>query len=165
MKFQGVSMAVCGILLSSAVFAAESADQHFIKKAIEGNLAEVRMGDLAQRRAASRDVKDFGTMLSKDHFAANTKAQDVAKSMGVHAPGEPGGDARGTYRELSALSSDRFDHQFLDSMVKDHQKDIAEYEKEAKGSSPAADYAKQILPDLRKHLEMAQQLEQKENAR
>jgi hypothetical protein len=46
-------------------------------------------------------------------------------------------------------------------MIKDHQDDIAKYEKEANsGSGPAADYARQVLPDLRKHLQMAQQLQQ-----
>jgi len=48
------------------------------------------------------------------------------------------------------------------AMVKDHKKDIAEYKKEAKGTnSPAASYAQEILPDLHKHLQLAETLERK----
>ena len=43
--------------------------------------------------------------------------------------------------------------------MKDHKEDIAKYQKEAGGSGPAADYAKAILPDLRKHLQTAERLE------
>jgi hypothetical protein len=43
-------------------------------------------------------------------------------------------------------------------MVKDHKKDIKEYEKETKQPGPAAEYANAQLPALRNHLEIAQKL-------
>jgi hypothetical protein len=47
-------------------------------------------------------------------------------------------------------------------MVKDHKKDIAEYKKEAKTSnSPASSYAQATLPDLHKHLRLAESLERR----
>jgi hypothetical protein len=45
-------------------------------------------------------------------------------------------------------------------MVEDHQKDIKKYTEEAgKGDGKASTYAKQVLPDLKKHLAMAQHIE------
>jgi putative membrane protein len=63
------------------------------------------------------------------------------------------------YMKLSRLSGEEFDREFIDSMVKDHQQDIALYQQESQHSGPAADYAKQSLPKLREHLKMAEDLE------
>jgi putative membrane protein len=92
---------------------------------------------------------------------ANEKAKKVAQAMGVSPPDAPGIKQKAVYTELAALSGETFDKHFVKAMVKDHQEDIAKYEKEANsGSGPAAAYAKQVLPDLRKHLQMAEQLQQ-----
>ena len=51
--------------------AKDKPSEAFLKKAIEGNFAEVSMGDLAQKNGQSDAVKSFGKMLSTDHAAAN----------------------------------------------------------------------------------------------
>jgi putative membrane protein len=43
-------------------------------------------------------------------------------------------------------------------MVKDHQDDIKEFQKEASKNDPAGQLAKETLPTLRKHLHAAQRL-------
>ena len=145
----------------SGLVCAEDAAQHFIKDAVEGNLAEVKVGELAQQKGSSQGVKDFGALLVKDHGAANDKARQVAQTLGVTAPEAPGMKQKSMYDMLKMRSQEKFDAAFVKGMVKDHQEDIAKYQKEAdSGSGPAADYAKQVLPDLRKHLQMAQQLQQ-----
>lgn len=147
------------------VLAAQTAPDHFIKDAIEGNLAEVQVGDLAQQKGASQGVKEFGAKLAHDHTAANEKAKQAAQSLGVTPPTKPGVKQAMMYHELSALSGEQFDRHFITGMVKDHKDDIAKYEKEAQsGSGPAAEYAKQILPDLRKHLNIAEHLEAQEKS-
>ena len=155
--------AVAAILALPLAFAADpasaSAPDHFIKEAIQGNLAEVKVGGLAEQKGASQGVKDFGTTLSKDHATANDKAKEVAQTLGVAPPSEPSAKQKAMYKELDALSGEQFDKHFIRDAVKDHKEDIAKYEKEAGGSGPAADYAKSILPDLRKHLQIAERLE------
>jgi hypothetical protein len=47
------------------------------------------MGDLAQKNGQSEGVKSFGKMLSTDHAAANQKALDAAKGMGMNPPSGP----------------------------------------------------------------------------
>jgi putative membrane protein len=50
-------------------------------------------------------------------------------------------------------------------MVQDHKKDISEFEKEAKKKNdPAASFANETLPTLRKHLETAQSLTKEHTA-
>ena len=158
--------AALSIMAAPLVLAAvQSAPDHFIKDAIEGNLAEVQVGELAQQKGASQDVKDFGATLARDHAAANEKAKQAAQSVGVTPPTKPGVKQKMMYHELSALSGERFDRRFIAGMVKDHEDDIAKYEKEAQsGSGPVADYAKQILPDLRKHLQIAEGLQARQKS-
>jgi predicted outer membrane protein len=52
------------ILAAPLALTAEPAPDHFIKDAIEGNLAEVQVGDPAQQKGASQGVKDFGATLA-----------------------------------------------------------------------------------------------------
>lgn len=132
----------------------------FIQKAIAGNLAEIKVGELAQQKGASEGVRHFGTVLEQDHSTANQQAMTAASSMGVTPPSEPGAKEQKEYQRLAALSGTRFDKAFVKAMVKDHKKDIAEYKKEAKASKgPAASYAQTSLPTLRKHLQLAESLE------
>jgi putative membrane protein len=138
--------------------AADATDQKFIKEAIQGNLAEVKVGQLAQDKGASQQVKEFGAELVKDHGMANQNATQVAQQMNVTAPDAPGMKQKAVYTKLAALSGKQFDREFAKSMVKDHKEDIAKYQKEASQSGPAADYAKQTLPKLRDHLKMAEAL-------
>lgn len=156
-----IAAGVSAVLSTSLAVAADSSAQDFLKESIQGNLAEVEVGNLAEQKGASQGVKDFGALLAKDHSAANEKAQQAAAAAGVTPPSRPTAKQKAMYMELSALSGEHFDKHFIDGMVKDHQDDIAKYEKEANsGSGPAADYAKAILPDLRKHLKVAQHLQQ-----
>jgi len=147
-----------GLIISSPGFAQDKASQKFLKEAIEGNLAEVQMGELAQKNGKSDQVRSFGQMLQKDHSDANQKATAAANQMGVSPPKEPNSKQKALYDRLSKLSGDRFDREFAKEMVADHKKDIKDFEKEANKSDAAGAFAKQTLPTLHKHLEAAQSL-------
>jgi len=138
---------------------AEKASQKFIVKAVEGNLAEVQMGQLAQEKAGSDSVRSFGQMLQQDHSAAAQSSTTVATQIGVTPPSEPNKQQKALHQSLSKLSGEAFDRKFTAEMVKDHKKEIAEYKKMAKKQNDASGaYASQTLPTLQKHLEMAQSL-------
>ncbi len=152
--------ALASMLAAPLALAANTKADAFIQKAIEGNLAEIKVGQLAQQKGASEGVRHFGTVLEQDHSTANQQAMTAASSMGVTPPSEPSAKEQATYQHLASLSGKEFDKAFVKAEVKDHKKDIAEYKKEAKSSnSPAANYAQQILPDLHKHLQLAESLE------
>lgn len=148
------------ILATPLALAANTKADAFMRKAIAGNLAEIKVGQLAQQKGATAGVRQFGAVLEQDHSAANSQAMSAASSMGVTPPAEPSAKERAEYRHLAALSGSRFDEAFVKAMVKDHKKDIAAFRKEARaGSGPAASYAQNSLPTLRKHLQLAESLE------
>lgn len=138
--------------------AKDKQSEMFLKKAIEGNFAEVSMGDLAQKNGQSDDVKSFGRMLSTDHAAANQKALDAANSLGMNPPGGPNAKQKAEYDKMSKMSGASFDKMFATHMVADHQKDIAEYKKASKNRDAAGEYASGQIDTLQKHLDAAKSL-------
>jgi putative membrane protein len=153
----GVTLSLA-ILFAAPCFAQDAASQKFLKEAIEGNLAEVQMGQLAKKQASSDGVRSFGEMLEKDHSAANQKATAAATSLGMTPPTSPSKKQKADYDKISKLSAAQFDKMFVSHMVADHKKDIKDYEKAAKKNDGVGSYATETLPALRKHLETAQSL-------
>jgi|SwirhisoilCB2_FD_contig_71_6768633_length_622_multi_2_in_0_out_0_1 putative membrane protein len=137
-------------------------DQTFLTKAIEGGLAEVEMGKLAQEKGQSQDVKNFGAMLVQDHTDANTKAMDLAKQINLtNAPSQPSKKQQADHDRLAKLSGAQFDSEFAKHMVTDHKEDIADFTKQSKmkAGDPTVEFASQTLPVLQKHLQAAEALE------
>jgi putative membrane protein len=149
------------ILIGLSLSPASSKDKPsgaFLKKAIEGNYAEVSMGDLAQKNGQSEGIKSFGKMLSTDHAAANQKAMDAAKRIGMTPPGGPNAKQKADYDKMARMSGADFDKMFATHMVADHQKDLADYKREAKMKDAAGEYASGEVDTLQKHLETAKSL-------
>jgi len=157
-KRVALAIAITTPLWLGSARAADVASEAFIKEAIEGNLAEVQVGQLAQQRGQSERVRSLGRMLENDRAAANQEATSVANALGVSPPTQPDESQRAVYEKLSRLSGAEFDRQFVSDMIKDHLADIRRFESAAKKKDPAADYAKQTLPTLRKHLQTAETL-------
>jgi len=146
------------VLLGSASLASAKSDGSFLTDAIQGNLGEIQIGQLAQTNGNSDQVRSFGQMLVQDHTAANDKALQLAKSHNLSAPTEPKPEAKKTYDKLSKLTGQAFDTEFAKAMVEDHKKDLKEFEQQAKGSDDIANFAREAVPTLKKHLETAQSL-------
>jgi putative membrane protein len=146
--------------------AAADKGQQFIKEAIQGNLAEQKLGQLAQAKGQSEAVRSYGNSLQKDHATANQDAMKAAQSLGISPPSQPSEKQQAAYNDLAKLSGDKFDDAFVKAMVKDHKKDIKEYEQAAKNSEdPAGTYASHALPTLKMHLQMAQTIDTQMNQR
>jgi putative membrane protein len=135
-----------------------TASQVFVKEAIQGDLAEIQIGRLAQRKGASDGVKQFGQTLESDHTAGLQKAKSLAASLGMMAPSAPNAKQKSTYNQLSRLSGRRFDRQLAKRMVKDHEKDVQAFRLKRRKIGPAAEFARQTLPTLEAHLKQAKSL-------
>lgn len=138
---------------------ADKDSQKFIKNAMEGNMAEVDVGKLAQEKGKSEAVKKFGQMLATDHAKANEGAKSAAQNVGVEPPSGASVGEQATYLKLKVLSGDTFDKSFANTMVSDHESDIKEYQKASGKSDAVGQYAKKTLPTLQKHLQDAKQLQ------
>ena len=153
-----IAVALAALSFITVVSAADKGSQKFITEAMQGNLAEVQVGKLAQEKGQNDAVRSFGQTLVADHSDANQKAAKVADQLGVKPPTEPNAKQKAVYDKLSKLSGNAFDRTFAKEMVADHKKDIKEFEKEANKNDAAGSFAKETLPTLRKHLDTAQSL-------
>jgi putative membrane protein len=136
-------------------------DRRFVKKAAEGGHSEVALGQLAQEKGSNPDVKSYGQQLVQDHTQANSQLMQIAQQKDLKLDEDKSKDDR-EYKRLSKATGSDFDRQFVEHEVKDHEKDIKEFEKAAKDSKDpqVRDFAAQVLPKLREHLAMAQRLQQ-----
>ncbi len=122
-----------------------------MKKAAKGGMMEVAMGKLADEKAQSDDVKSFGKRMVADHSKANDELKKIAAQKNAKLP---------TKEPTVSWSSDKA---YMDAMVKDHEKDLAEFQEEAKsGSDPdVKKFADDTAKMVQEHLDLAKQTQSK----
>jgi putative membrane protein len=142
------------------------ADKKFVKEAMEGGMAEVKLGQMASEKGNSPDVKEFGQKMVTDHTKLNDQMKPIASQMGIQPPAELPAKDKALQTKLEGLSGDAFDKAYMSAMVKDHKKDLAEFQKEASsGKNPQVkDAAQQGAQVIQQHLQMAQDVAQKVGA-
>lgn len=113
-------------------------DKMFLRKAAEGGIAEVKLGQLAAQKGSSDEVKVFGQKMVDDHTKLNNDMAQIADSMGVMLPKTMDKDDQAEYDKLDKLSGNDFDMEYLSYMVRDHRKDLHAFRIEAVSSTDPA---------------------------
>lgn len=142
---------------TSAVMANE--DKEFVINAGMGGLAEVQMGNLALQKASNADVRAFAQRMVDHHSKANAELAQFATTKGLALPTELADAHKAGYEHLNSLSGAEFDKAYMQHMVADHEKDVAEFDK---ASTSATDtdlkaWTGKTLPTLKEHLEQAKE--------
>ncbi|WPU95660.1 DUF4142 domain-containing protein [Mucilaginibacter sabulilitoris] len=130
-------------------------DSQFAVKAANGGMAEVELGQLAQEKSKDARVKSFGAMMVADHSKANDELKALATSKNITLPAAPGEDEQKLKADLSEKSGKDFDKAYIEAMLKDHQKDVKEFE-DARSKVKDPDlltFIDKTLPVLKKHLQ------------
>ena len=128
-------------------------------------MAEVKLGQLAEERGSNPAVKNFGRRMVQDHSKAGNELKSTASKANIDLPTEMDKSDQATYDRLSKLSGEAFDRAYARDMVKDHSKDVSEFQKEAKNGRDEniKNFAAQTLPTLQSHLDQARQMDQAVN--
>jgi len=136
-----------------------AADRHFVMEAASGGMAEVELGRMATQKAQNADVKSFGQMMVDDHTKANDELKTIASAKGITLPSDLDAKDKATVSRLEKLSGEQFDRAYMQTMTKDHKKDLAEFKKESTAGKDQEikDWAGKTLPTLEKHLQHAEQ--------
>jgi putative membrane protein len=135
-------------------------DSDFLMKAAAGNQAEIELGRIASRRAASIPVRRLGQRLADDHARANERLLEICHEKNLQVPQRLDAAHRKMIDKFSELTGQAFDRQFVKDQIADHQKDIKMYKMMARDAKDpmVRSYAEKTLPNLREHLKMAQAL-------
>ncbi|MFZ5561867.1 MAG: DUF4142 domain-containing protein [Pseudomonadota bacterium] len=141
--------------------AASRQDRRFIEKAAVGGMAEVQMGQLAAQKGQNQAVRDFGNAMVNDHTAGNQRLMNIAGALGVTPPSDLDFMQRRMSKKLNKAREQEFDEMYIESQVKDHKKMIELMEEQARDgqNTELKQYAAEMLPKLRNHLQMAEQIE------
>jgi putative membrane protein len=145
---------------SSASAKLSAADKKFVMDAAKGGMMEVELGKIAAEKGNSSDVKQFGQRMVDDHSKANDQLKTLAEQKGVTLPTDLDAKDKAMKDKMSGLSGDQFDKMYMQHMVMDHKKDVAEFKKESNSAkdSDLKNWAAQTLPTLEDHLKNAQQV-------
>jgi putative membrane protein len=139
---------------------ASNADKAFMKMAAQADMTEAHIGQMAETQAAQSQVKDFAQKLTHDHTDAYQQLTALAAKTGASIP--KGIDVRKilAVEQLTKLKGTRFDRQFVQDEIRDHQKALAAFKREAQhGQDPdVKTYAGKMIPVLEDHLHAAQAL-------
>ena len=141
MKGLFAAASVCALLVAAPVWAQNTTagsqtlsqqDKTFVHEAGAGNLAEAELGQLAEQKATTPAVKEFGRWMATDHGLANKWLAAIMREE--HEGFQPSltAEQRQLKQKLEGLSGTEFDQQYVEHMVQDHEKTVPVFEKEAR---------------------------------
>jgi putative membrane protein len=135
-------------------------DKIFVHHATDGGFAGVQFGQLATQQGGSADVKKFGQRVMVDHAALADAMKPYADQMGVRVPTKLGRVDQEEFDKLKGLSGAAFDKEYLAFTLKDHEKDLQEFQAEVAGTEDASlrETAAKAATITAKHLRWAGKL-------
>jgi putative membrane protein len=140
-------------------------DKSFVRQALQGGMAQVQLGQLALQKSSNPDVKQFAQKMVEEHTKLVDAMKPIAQQMHVKPPDSLSHKDKSTVSKLNALNGDAFDKAYIKDMVKDHKQDAKDFKQEAESASNPAlkDLASQGSQMIDQHLQMIEQIAQKNN--
>jgi putative membrane protein len=131
-------------------------DKSFIEKAANAGQEEIDISRAIMDRTTNPQVKAFAQMMVDDHSAAKAALAGIVAVKGVELP-ISGPD---TTEKWSKKSTSDLDQDYVSKMIADHKDAVELFQKEAdKGSDmDVKGFARDTLPTIQHHLEMAMDL-------
>jgi putative membrane protein len=136
-------------------------DKHFMKEAMEGDMAEIKLAQLAQQKASSDQVKQFAQRMIDDHTKLDAQMKPMAQQFGVEAPTDLSAKHKAVETKLQGLSGAQFDQEYMKAMVSDHREDDQAFQREQTQAKDTElkNAVSQAEPIIAEHLRMAQDAE------
>jgi putative membrane protein len=135
-------------------------DEKFVRNAAEGGMAEVKLGQLAEEKGQSEEVRRFGKRMVEDHTKAGDQLKELGAKEGINMPTDVNRKDAETYQRLAKLSGPQFDKAYAQEMVRDHEKDINEFKNATTTTQKPSlrQFAQEQLPTLQSHLQQAKEM-------
>jgi len=117
---------ICSSVLSGAMTTQmvkaqdNNQDKQFLQKASQGDANEIKLSQLAERKAASPDVREFAKTMVAQHTQLENSMKPYADQWGLVSAKDLDADHQKEYDKLSKLSGKAFDKEYIDAMDKDH---------------------------------------------
>jgi putative membrane protein len=140
-------------------------DKIFLKKAMEGSIAQVQLAQLTLQKSNNDQVKQFARKMIDGHTKLNEEMKPVAQQLHVDIPTEVSKKDKSLISKMQALSGAAYDQAYIKGMVREYKQDLSEFRMEASnGYHPSArNAATQGSKTISEHLQMAEQLAKNQN--
>jgi len=89
------------------------ADQAFIRQMFESDAVEVQLGQLAQEKSQSDDVKQFAEKMVENRKRLDDQLSTLAKHLDVSQPKGPDKKSKQEIAKLQTLSGQQFDEEYI----------------------------------------------------
>jgi|SRR3569833_1006620 len=133
----------------------EKVDAEFIVDAANGGMTEIELGKMAMQKGISKQVKNFGAMMIKDHSKINDMIKAIAVTKNISIPKAPGVKEQKIISKLTGKSGKDFDKAYIDDMIEDHKDDIKAFQTAAKKclDPDVKSFAVKTISILQEHLD------------
>jgi putative membrane protein len=155
----GTGMLAAAPAQAAGTGAVSAQDVAWAQSNAQTDLAEITIGQIAERRALRQDTKTLAEVTMSDHEKALAQLKTLAAQVGIKLPTSPNATQQSQAAELKTVPSGQFDATYDSFQIAGHELSISQTEAEiAHGSNPAVkDYASSgYLPVAEKHLRMAE---------
>lgn len=147
--------ATAGLLVPAAPAGAAPSrpDTQFLRAAHELNLAQIDGGKRAQRRGASKQVRDLGTRFVTDHTRLDRALRQTATALRVVLPVAPAQAQQTMLAGYETAPAEQFDALFIGSQLDAHTAAIRTTAAQLAGGTDAraVKVAKDLMAVLRGH--------------
>jgi len=136
------------------------ADSGYIREAASLNLAEVRLGTLAEQRSSNTAVKQFAKQMVSTHGSAEQQWTSLAAQNGLPSSVPLNSSQQQSLDQLSKLSGPDFDRAYMNAMVAGHEQAAGTFQRIGTyaQSAEVKRLAANSVPVTEQHLSMARQV-------
>ena len=138
----------------------DSDDALFMKEAALLGMMETDLGKFAEK-STNESIRTFAVQLVSAHERINKELKDLAFETEILLPEAYHSDQRIAVENMKQLHGAEFDKQYINRIVKDHQKTIALFKWGARTRhEEVKNFAQKTLPVISEHLKKAKLIQQ-----
>jgi putative membrane protein len=135
-------------------------DASAMKQVAQANLNEISAGKTGVEKAQSPDVKQFAQKMIDEHSRMLEEMKALAKRKDVALPQDANMKDMAQMKLMERKSGADFDREFMEHMVKEHEKTLKDVQNIAAKAKDAEFKAalQKATPKIKEHLELAQRI-------
>ena len=134
----------------------------FVRSASEARVMDIAQGKIAEQRATTRALKDYGTLMVTDQTRMLEDLKKIAVEKGFAVTEDLGEKKSSGLEALKRKHGKDFDDKFVKMMTIDHRRDLKEFEEALSSTDPDIKvFATKYLPLVKSHLDMIKAIKRK----
>lgn len=132
--------------------------EDFVETASAKGIAEIETARMALDEG-TQNIHEFANRMIQDHTKANKELKEIAKQQDLEVADDATLMDKAKAMMLSIRDDESFDEAYIENQINAHEQAIELFERASHSDNDAIKaFAREKLPTLREHLQMAKQL-------